>query len=100
MAPTWGLVNYKDEDLLYAAMAPYFAAGSQLSVHSNGDRATEQVLGVYEQLHRDYPLQGLAQTHSIEHFTVMEPQQVRRASDLGLASATPSATYTSEARPS
>ncbi|EWC47431.1 hypothetical protein DRE_00399 [Drechslerella stenobrocha 248] len=62
--------------------------GYQIMVHSNGDRASDMVLDAYASIFAQYPhlhpkVSGI--THRIEHFTVTERAQVRRARELGLA---------------
>lgn len=77
-----GTLNYEEADLL-AAMARFHAAGWQLLVHSNGDRATDQVLRVYAELLSAQPLVDVR--HRIEHFTVGREDQIAAAASLGLS---------------
>jgi predicted amidohydrolase YtcJ len=82
--PANGTLNYTDE-AFYKDMAPHIQNGFQIIVHSNGDRATEQTLNVYEAALKAYPNVPHAGMHRIEHFTVTEPEQLARAKNLGLA---------------
>jgi predicted amidohydrolase YtcJ len=82
------------EDELREAMRSWHRAGWQLVVHSNGDRATEQVLRSFQAILAEdspeppVPLAGGAPAgarHRIEHFTIARDDQVARAAALGLA---------------
>jgi predicted amidohydrolase YtcJ len=103
-----GSLNHKDAELC-EAMRVWQRAGWQLVVHSNGDRATEQVLGCFEEIlggasgeagraeagsgeadgggaGREPGSRGSPRMcHRIEHFTVGSDEQVARAAALGLA---------------
>ena len=77
-----GRLNH-EEETLREQMRAWHEAGWQLVVHSNGDRATEQVLRCYEAiLAEDPPAGGL---HRIEHFTVPRDEQIAKAAALGLS---------------
>jgi predicted amidohydrolase YtcJ len=79
-----GRLNHSEEELC-AAMRAWHRAGWQLVVHSNGDRATEQVLRCYEAILAEDPSGAEGSQHRIEHFTVGREEQVERAAALGLA---------------
>ena len=78
-----GALNYKTEDL-YSLMGAWLKKGWQLIVHSNGDAATAQVLGIYEDLFAAHRERDMCLMHRIEHFTVTTPEQVKHAARLGL----------------
>ncbi len=77
-----GKLNHEEHELR-EAMRGWHQAGWQLVVHSNGDRASEQVLRCFEAI-----LAGQAPAevrHRIEHFTVASDEQTARAAALGLS---------------
>jgi len=76
-----GRLNH-EEDELREQLRSWHRAGWQLVVHSNGDRATEQVLRCFEDILA--PAAG-AVAHRIEHFTVASDEQAARAAALGLS---------------
>jgi predicted amidohydrolase YtcJ len=94
-----GTLNYPipepgTDGQLFGEARRYAKRGWQLSIHSNGDRATNQVLAVYEKLLGDNPDQDArdkfaARRFRIEHLTVTEDSQLDRINALGL---TPSMT--------
>ena len=77
-----GALNYKDADI-YASMKSYFDQGWQISMHSNGDKAIDQALNSYAKL-----LAGNKNPQDrrlrIEHFTVNNEAQVKKAVQLGV----------------
>lgn len=80
---TWsGALNYKDADI-QASMKSYFDQGWQISTHSNGDKAIDQALNSYAKL-----LAGNKQPQDrrlrIEHFTVNNAAQAKKAVQLGV----------------
>jgi predicted amidohydrolase YtcJ len=77
-----GRLNHS-EDELREAMRAWHRAGWQLVVHSNGDRAGEQVLRSFQEILEQDPLARVP--HRIEHFTVARDDQVARAAALGLS---------------
>ncbi len=77
-----GALNYKDSDL-YASMKSYFDQGWQISSHSNGDKAIDQALNSYEKLLAGNP-KPQDRRLRIEHFTVNNESQVKKAVRLGV----------------
>jgi len=77
-----GSLNYKDADI-QASMKSYFDQGWQISTHSNGDKAIDQALNSYAML-----LAGNKQPQDrrlrIEHFTVNNASQAKKAVQLGV----------------
>lgn len=77
-----GALNYKDADI-QASMKTYFDQGWQISTHSNGDKAIDQALNSYAKL-----LIGNKSPQDrrlrIEHFTVNNASQVKKAVQLGV----------------
>lgn len=73
------------EDFL-AEMKLFYSQGWQLSVHSNGDRATDEVLKVYSTLLADSqnPAARAARRLRIEHFTVTRDSQLDQVQKLGV----------------
>lgn len=94
---------------LCEAMRAWHRAGWQLVVHSDGDRATEQVLRCFEAILAEVPAAGAPAAgvsgvggagvggagvgvpaargphHRIAHFTVVSDEQIARAAALGLS---------------
>ena len=78
-----GNLNY-DTNSLQASMSYYLKKGWQLVVHCNGDRASEQVLDIFEAIFKEIPDRDTSIMHRIEHFTVTSKDQVAKAQRLGL----------------
>ncbi|KAI9856840.1 MAG: hypothetical protein M1824_005213 [Vezdaea acicularis] len=79
-----GTLNHKEDQDLQKLMEPWLTRGWQLVVHSNGDRATDQVLRIYDALFTKYKGSNEKIMHRIEHFTVTSPEQVKKAAELKL----------------
>lgn len=77
-----GALNFKDADM-YASMKSFFDQGWQLSTHSNGDRAIDQTLNSYSKLLGSNP-QSKDRRLRIEHFTINNEGQVKKAVNLGV----------------
>jgi predicted amidohydrolase YtcJ len=83
-----GRATYTDDDL-----AEFFhgghAAGLQVGIHAIGDRAIEQVIGVWERVYHALDSRERrhfrARRHRIEHAEMITPGQIERAAMLGLA---------------
>jgi predicted amidohydrolase YtcJ len=78
---TWGTLIWEDE-AMYRIMEKAHRAGLQLSVHTVGDRATEQVLSLYEKLLAAYPRK--AHRHRFEHYEIPTREQIKRTARAGL----------------
>lgn len=48
-APCYGNLNYSTQDLL-ETVKRYHRQGKQIAIHAHGERAIDQVIGVYEQV--------------------------------------------------
>jgi predicted amidohydrolase YtcJ len=77
-----GSLNYKDADI-QASMKSYFDQGWQISTHSNGDKAIDQALNSYSKLLAGNP-KPQDRRLRIEHFTVNNASQVKKAVQLGV----------------
>jgi predicted amidohydrolase YtcJ len=77
-----GALNYKDADI-QASMKSYFDQGWQISTHSNGDKAIDQALNSYSKLLAGNP-KPQDRRLRIEHFTVNNASQVKKAVQLGV----------------
>lgn len=86
-----GALNFVPANALFNAAKVYLKDGWQLSMHSNGDASTKQVLDVYEQLvaasealgqHKADPSE---RRWRIEHFTVTDKSQMETVRKLGLS---------------
>ena len=77
-----GALNFKDADI-YSSMKSYFDQGWQISTHSNGDKAIDQTLNSYSKLLAGNP-KPQDRRLRIEHFTVNNESQVKKAVKLGV----------------
>lgn len=77
-----GALNFKDADI-YGSMKSYFDQGWQISTHSNGDKAIDQTLNSYSKLLAGNP-KPQDRRLRIEHFTVNNESQVKKAVKLGV----------------
>jgi predicted amidohydrolase YtcJ len=78
----YGMLYYEDDELEHLIETTH-RAGFQISVHTCGTRATEQVLNVYRKVLHKYPRPD--HRHRIEHFEMPLGDQIKRAVDLELA---------------
>jgi len=82
-------VAYYDDDELAGFFHDAHGAGLQVGVHAIGDRAIEQVLGVWERIYGALDSRERrhfrARRHRIEHFEMPSVTHVERAAMLGLA---------------
>jgi hypothetical protein len=78
----YGMLYYEDNELEHLIEKPH-RAGFQISVHTCGTRATEQVLNVYQKVLHKYPRSD--HRHRIEHFEMPLGDQIKRAVGLELA---------------
>ncbi len=67
---------------LYEQARKAHLAGWQVGTHANGDVAIETVLGIYEQLQREFPRRD--PRFRIEHCTLVTPELVRRIKAAGV----------------
>ncbi len=77
----FGMLYYQD-DVLESLIEKTHRAGFQVSVHTCGTRATEQVLNIYQSVLHNYP--GPDHRHRVEHFEMPLGNQISRAVDLKL----------------
>jgi predicted amidohydrolase YtcJ len=77
--PYSGLQSTTRETLFENAKRAHLA-GWQLAIHANGDLAIDQVLGIYEELQRDFPRPDAR--YRLEHCTLVNPQLVQRMQKL------------------
>jgi predicted amidohydrolase YtcJ len=78
----YGMLYYADrefEDLIEKV----HRAGFQISVHTCGTRATEQILNIYQNVLARCPIAD--HRHRIEHFEMPFGHQIKRAVDLGIS---------------
>ena len=78
----FGMLYYEDAHL-EEMVGRAHRKGLQVSVHTCGTRATEQVLQVYEKILQRYPRPD--HRHRIEHFEMPFGNQIRRAVDAGIS---------------
>ena len=78
----FGMLYYEDEHLEELVSRAH-RKGLQVSVHTCGTRATEQVLAVYEKILSAYPRED--HRHRIEHFEMPLGDQIGRAVHAGIA---------------
>ena len=79
--PYAGLGDYRgisraSRETLYEQARKAYLAGWQVGTHANGDVAIDTILGVYEQLQREFPRRD--PRLRIEHCTLVTPELVRR----------------------
>ncbi len=84
--PYVGIADYTGVELgtresLYEHSRKAWLAGFQLATHANGERAIDRILGVYEQLAREFPRRD--PRFRIEHCTVVTPELVARIRSVG-----------------
>jgi predicted amidohydrolase YtcJ len=85
--PYAGLGDYRgigraSRETLYEQARKAYLAGWQVGTHANGDVAIDTVLGVYEQLQREFPRRDARLR--IEHCTLVTPDIVRRIHAAGV----------------
>ena len=75
-----GNSRYTDEEL-YLAVREARCNGFQLSVHANGDGATEQVINAYIKVLDELPLKD--NRYRIEHYQLITPKHLNKAVEYG-----------------
>lgn len=75
-------VSRMTREALYEAVRKSYLAGWQVGTHANGDVAIDTVMGVYEQLQREFPRRD--SRLRIEHCTLVTPDLVRRIKAAGV----------------
>ena len=80
-APNYGTLIFPT-DSLYDRVSHYHKLGTQIAIHAQGERAVEQVLGVYQ---RVIPVRDDRVRHRIEHLGLATEQQLAMCASLGLA---------------
>lgn len=85
--PYAGLGDYRgigraSRETLYEQARKAYLAGWQVGTHANGDVAIDTILGVYEQLQREFPRRDARLR--IEHCTLITPDLVRRIKAAGV----------------
>jgi predicted amidohydrolase YtcJ len=78
---SWGILIWEDA-AMYRIMEKAHRAGLQLSVHTVGDRATEQALSIYEALLAAHPRK--VHRHRFEHYEIPTMEQIKRTAQSGL----------------
>lgn len=71
-----GKSRYKDQEL-YETVKEARLNGFQLSIHANGDGATEQVINAYTKVLDELPLED--NRYRIEHFQMITPKHLQKA---------------------
>jgi predicted amidohydrolase YtcJ len=84
--PYIGIPNYSglelgSRDSLYQNSRRAWLAGFQLATHANGERAIDRMLGIYEQLQREFPRRD--PRFRLEHCTVVTPELIARIRAVG-----------------
>jgi predicted amidohydrolase YtcJ len=77
-----GSLYWASEDEFRAAIATAHAAGWQIGVHAQGDRAIDRVLDAYDAALRAHPRDD--HRHRIEHCGGPRPDQIERMARLGV----------------
>ncbi|XP_038068548.1 N-substituted formamide deformylase-like [Patiria miniata] len=81
-APGYGTLNMEDDALL-DTIKRHHQDGKQMAIHCHGERSSEQVLKVYEQVLNQFPNQD--NRHRMEHLGLMTVDQIERAGKINLA---------------
>ena len=84
--PYIGIPNYfglelGSREILYQNSRKAWLAGFQLATHANGERAIDRMLGIYEQLQREFPRRD--PRFRLEHCTVVTPELIWRIRAVG-----------------
>jgi predicted amidohydrolase YtcJ len=84
--PYIGIPNYTGIEVgtresLYQNSRKAWLAGFQLATHANGERAIDRMLGIYEQLQREFPRRD--PRFRLEHCTVVTPALIARIRAVG-----------------
>lgn len=79
--PYVGIAKYSGVELgtresLYEHSRQAWLAGFQLATHANGERAIDRIIGIYEQLAREFPRRD--PRLRIKHCTVITPELIAR----------------------
>ncbi|HMK85521.1 MAG TPA: amidohydrolase [Steroidobacteraceae bacterium] len=74
--PGYSGVELGTRESLYENARRAHLAGFQLATHANGERAIDRILGVYEELQREFPRRD--PRFRIEHCTVVTPELIAR----------------------
>ena len=82
---TQGVMIYEDEELADLMWESHHN-GYRIATHANGDRALEQVIGIYELVNQREPRPDLR--HRIEHLALPTPEHLARCAKLGVMAAT------------
>jgi len=69
-------------DILTATMAPYWGAGLDIRIHSNGDAAQDATLDALEAVQKNGTTDG--QRLVLEHVGLITPKQIAKAKGLGV----------------
>ncbi len=85
-----GSLYWTSEEEFQAAIATAHAAGWQIGVHAQGDRAIDRVLDAYEAALRAHPRDD--HRHRIEHCGGPRPDQIARMASLGVMASASRAT--------
>ncbi len=78
-----GILYYTDEEI-YNFMWKANKAGLQFGIHALGDRAIDQYLRCYERVYKELGLKGNPLHNRIEHFTMVHPEHIEKATQMGL----------------
>lgn len=78
---TRGLLNYSDREL-YEFVTATTKAGMQCAFHAIGDRAIDQIIYIYWQVHHELGIKHLR--HRIEHFSVPSEKHIEMALEMNL----------------
>jgi predicted amidohydrolase YtcJ len=68
-------------DKMVEQMLPWWKAGFQINVHTNGNAGNESTLNALENLMRSYPRTG--HRFAFQHFGMASPEQIRRIAHQG-----------------
>ncbi|XP_074612619.1 putative amidohydrolase YtcJ [Acropora palmata] len=82
-APCYGNLNYSTQDLLDTVKF-FHQQGTQIAIHAHGERAIDQVIGVYEQVLNESE-EPKDMRHRVEHLGLCTVDDIVRSAKLNLA---------------
>jgi len=78
---TRGFLNFTDKEL-YEFVKSVSQAGMQAAFHAIGDRAVDQIIYIYQQVHREIGIGNLR--HRIEHFSLPTDRHIEMAVEMNV----------------
>lgn len=80
-APSYGILNM-DSQALIDTVKWFHQKGTQIAIHTHGERASEQALRAYEQVLNEVGIQD--NRHRLEHCGLTTVEQIKRAAEVNV----------------